>query len=122
MAKQVSDSKLLEQLLVHGGVSGAASALGISRNAIYKRLQNAQFRAQFDAAQGAVISAAATCMSAALEVAVGALLDVLHDKSAAPSVKVQAANCLLTHCNRYVEADNVLRRLDALEAQNETNS
>ena len=59
MAKKVSDEKLLEMLLVHGGATGAAAALGISRNAVFKRLQEPVFRAQYDAAQGVVLSTAA---------------------------------------------------------------
>lgn len=121
MAKKISDEKLLEMLLVHGGASGAATALKISRNAIYKRLQDPTFRAQYESAQGAVISTATAAMSAALKDAIGALVDVLNGYDTAPATKVQAANAILTHCNRYIETSNILRRLDALEqAQNET--
>lgn len=119
MGKKVSDSKLVETVLVQGGVTGAAIALDMSRSAIFKRLKDPELRAKYDAAQGAVVSSATVCMSAALEDAVGALVDVLHDSDAAPSVRVQAANTLLTHCNRYIETDNILRRLDALEDQGE---
>ena len=115
MPKKVNDAKLLEALLINGGVSGAAETLNISRNAIYKRLQNPQFRALFDTAQGAVLSAAATAMAGALEDAVGALVDVLRSKETTPAVRVQAAGALLSHCGRYVESASVLRRLDALE-------
>ena len=122
MAKKVSDEKLLEMLLVHGGASGAASVLGISRNAIFKRLQDPVFRAQYDAAQGVVLSTAAASMTTALDAAIGCLRDVVEDKSVSAGIRVQAANTLLTHCDRYIESANILRRIaDLEEAQHEDN-
>ena len=115
MAKKVTDEKLLEMLLVHGGVTGAAHVLGISENAIYKRLKDDAFRQQYDQLQGVVLATATARMATGAEKAVAALLDVLEDKAASPGLRVQAANSLLSHCCRYVEANNILRRLDALE-------
>lgn len=115
MAKKVSDEKLLETLLIHGGASGAAAALGISRNAIFKRLQDPVFRAQYDAAQGVVLSTAAASMATSLDDAIGCLRDVIADKNASAGIRVQAANALLTHCNRYIESANIMRRLEELE-------
>ena len=46
MPKHISDEQLLTALLVHGGVAKAATALSMSRTAIYKRLQDDAFRAQ----------------------------------------------------------------------------
>lgn len=115
MAKKVSDEKLLEMLLVHGGVRGAAAVLGISQNAIYKRLKDDSFRQQYDVMQGALLSTAAASMVNALDKAVSALLAVLNDTETSAGLKVNAANALLNHCCRYVETSNVLRRLEALE-------
>lgn len=115
MGKRVSDEQLLEALLVHGGASGAAAAHKISRNAVYKRLQDPTFRAQYDAAQGAIVGAATAAMTAALDDAIGALVNVLNDYNTAPATKVQAANTLLTHCNRYIETASILHRLELLE-------
>lgn len=115
MAKKVTDEKLLEMLLVHGGVRGAAVALGISENAIYKRLQNTDFRERYDSLQAVVLSTATARMTSGLEKAVGALLGVLEDQSASPGLRVQAANSLLSHCAKYIETNTIMRRLDALE-------
>lgn len=115
MAKKVSDEKLLEMLLVHGGVRGAAAVLGISQNAVYKRLKDDSFRQQYDVMQGALLSTAAASMVNALDKAVSALLAVLNDTETSAGLKVSAANALLNHCCRYVETSNVLRRLEALE-------
>ena len=115
MPKTVTDEKLLEALLVHGGVSGAATALGLSRNAIYKRLQDPAFRAQYDASQGVLLSVAATSMADALDDAIGALREVITDNSANVNARIAASDSLLRHCAKYCETANILRRLDELE-------
>ena len=115
MAKKITDEKLLEMLLIHGGVRGAAAVCRISQNAIYKRLQDAGFRGRYDAMQGVMLSTVAAGMTAVLDKAVGALVGVLDDPSASPGLKVNAANALLNHANRYIESANILRRLEALE-------
>lgn len=121
MAKVVSDTKLLEALISYGNAERAAQALGVTRNCIYKRLQDDAFRAQYTAAQTAVISAVSIEMTAILSDAVGALHDVVTDDIATDSARISAANALLTHCNRYLEVANILRRLDALEQANKLN-
>lgn len=120
MPKVISDEKLIETMVLYGGVSGAAVTLGISRSAIYKRLKNDTFRQQLDEAQGLMVSTAATAMADGLCEAVNALLGVIRDDTAAATVRISAADSLLRHCNRYLETATILRRLDALEAaQNE---
>lgn len=121
MAKTVSNEKLLETLLVYGNAERAARALGVTRNCIYKRLQDDAFRAQYTTAQSAVISAVSLEMTAILSDAVGALHDVVTDDIATDSARISASNALLTHCNRYIETANILRRLDALEQANKLN-
>lgn len=114
MAK-VSDEKLLQMLLVHGGVSGAAAACGLSKAAIYKRLEVPEFRNQYDAMQGVLLATAAASMADAVGSAVNTLRSVLEDASAASGTRVAAADALLRHTCRYVELGSVLRRIEALE-------
>lgn len=121
MAKTVSNEKLLETLLVYGNAERAARALNITRNAIYKRLQDETFRAQYTAAQSAVINAVSLELTAVVTDAVGALHDVVTDDVATDSAKISASNALLQHCVRYVEVASILRRLDALEQANKLN-
>lgn len=115
MGKRVTDTKLLEALLIHGGASGAAAALGISRNAIYKRLQDEDFRQEYDRLQGVILSTAAAGMSAALDEAIGMLRDVIRNEAVNKNTRVNAADSLLRHCARYVELSAIVGRLDTLE-------
>lgn len=115
MAKQISDEKLLELLLIHGGVGGAAAACGLSKNAIYRRLQDEAFRIRYESMQGVLLSAAAGSMGDAVGSAVTALRNVLDDPETAPGTRVAAADALLRHAARYVELANVLHRIERLE-------
>lgn len=114
MAKKTTDERLIGLILAHG-VSGAAVIAGVSKNSIYKRLKNPMFRAEFDAAQGIVLSATTGALCDALGDAVTALRDIVNDKSTSAGLRVQAASALLSHGVRYVEVSNIMRRLEALE-------
>jgi hypothetical protein len=121
MAKKVSDEKLLQVLLECGSVTAAADACGLTRNAVFKRLQNPAFRARHNELQGIVLGSAAAELAAGSLEAVQALRDVMRDRDASRGIKVQAAGLILTHCTKYIETANILERLDALErAQTET--
>ena len=114
MAKKTTDERLIGLILAHG-VSGAAVIAGVSKNSIYKRLKNPVFRAEYDSAQGIVLSATTGALCDALGDAVTALRDIVNDKTASAGLRVQAASALLSHGVRYVEVSNILRRLDTLE-------
>ena len=120
--KTISDEKLLELLLIHGGVSGAAAACGLSKNAIFRRLQNEDFRSRYDQMQGILLASAAASMSDAIGDAVTTLRKVVNDPETAAGTRVAAADALLRHAARYCEVANVLRRLDALEAAQRQNN
>ena len=114
MAKKTTDERLIGLILAHG-VSGAAAIAGVSKNSIYKRLKNPIFRAEYDSAQGIVLSATTGALCDALRDAVTALRDIVNDKSVSAGLRVQAASVLWSHGVRYVEVSNILHRLEALE-------
>ena len=96
MAK-ITDEKLLQMLLIHGGVSGAAAACGISKAGIYKRLQDPDFRSRYDSMQGILLATAAASMTDAVGSAVQTLRSVLDDPEAAPGTKVPVTNIMTPH-------------------------
>ena len=119
MAKTITDEKLLELLLVHGGVTQAAAVCGLSKNAIYKRLQNEDFRKRYDQMQGVLLATAAASMSDSVGDAVQTLRAIINDPETSAGVRVSAADALLRHTCRYVEMGNILRRVEALEQAQE---
>lgn len=115
MGKSISDDKLLELLLVHGSAKGAAAACGLSVNAVYRRLQNEEFRARYDSMQGILLQTAAASMSDMLQDAVKVLKSVADDSDVSPQIRVNAADCILRHCLRYAESADILARIERLE-------
>ena len=58
-------------------------------------------------------------MTAKLESATATMAEIMEDGQNPASVRVSAADSVLRHGLRYIEAGNILRRLDALEAAQE---
>lgn len=115
--KKIDDDKLLEMLIVHGSVKATADVLGISRNAIYKRLKDEEFKRKYDSMQGVILSVAASSMVENIQSAITVLKTIMENEEAADGVRLSAADSLLRHCVRYVEASNILKRIESLEAR-----
>ena len=117
LAKNVSDEKLLESLLLNGSVSGAAADCGISQSAVYKRLQNEDFRQMYDRMQGIILASVSGALSQSLTDAVLCLKKIVTDENAPVGSRVAASDALLRHCCRYIETSNILSRIERLENQ-----
>lgn len=116
MAKRkLEDAEILQTLITCGGVSAAAQALDVSKAMIFNRLKDDTFRSQYDCLQGIILSDVSAALVARTSAAANLLADVVENPAEPTGTRVNAANCMLGHCLRYVEAANILRRLDALE-------
>ncbi len=111
----ISNEKIMAALIACGSVRAAARAVGVSETTVRARLNDPDFRKEYETAKGAVLEEACDCLAARLTSAVDALSSVLDSDSTPAPVKVSAADSLLRHGLRYVEVANVLRRLDELE-------
>ena len=114
--QKLNDEKILGALLAAGSVRKAAKIADVSEATIRNRLNDEAFRIQYEKAKAAVLSEACDAISARLTLAVDTLCEVLDSTEIAATVRVSAADSLLRHGLRYIEAANILTRLDALEA------
>ena len=117
--QKLNDEKILGALLAAGSVRKAAKIADVSEATIRNRLNDEAFRTQYEKAKAAVLSEACDAISARLTLAVDTLCEVLDSTETAATVRVSAADSLLRHGLRYIEAANILTRLDALEAKTE---
>ena len=111
----ISNEKIMSALIATGSVRAAAKAACISETTIRARLNDPDFRAEYEKAKSEILNEACDALAARLTLAVDVLCDVLDSDATPATVKVSAADSILRQGLRYVEAANILRRLDALE-------
>ena len=111
----ISNEKIMAALIACGSVRAAARAVGVSETTVRARLNDPDFRKEYETAKGAVLEEACDSLSARLTHAVDVLVEVLDNTENAATVRVSAADSLLRHGLRYIEMGNILLRLDALE-------
>ena len=110
-----NNEQILAALVATGSVRAAAKAVGVSETTIRTRLNDPNFRAEYEKAKSEILTEACDALAARLTLAVDVLCDVLDSDATPATVKVSAADSILRQGLRYVEAANILRRLDALE-------
>ena len=119
---RLNDGKILAALLTAGSVRGAAKIAGCSEATVRDRLNKNDFRSQYEEAKQNILSEALDSLSARLTDAVSTIAAVMGDTETPASVRVSAADAVLRHGLKYLEAGNILKRLEALEeAQNSEN-
>ena len=111
----ISNEKIMAALIACGSVRAAARAVGVSETTVRARLNDPDFRKEYETAKGAVLEEACDSLSARLTHAVDVLVEVLDNTQTPATVRVSAADSLLRHGLRYIEMGNILLRLDALE-------
>lgn len=116
-----SDEKILAALITAGSIRRAAQIADISESTIRNRMADPEFKAKYDKLRGDLLQEAAQGLTARLESATATMSEIMEDGQNPASVRVSAADAVLRHALRYVEAADILRRLDALEAIQEEN-
>ena len=114
---QTTDSELITALLSCGGVKGAANSLGITTNAVYKRLQDNEFREQLETATAGVVANSAVELTLTLSTGISTLKDIAADKMVNPQTRMLAADKLLTHCARFLDLVHTARRREIHERE-----
>ena len=114
MAK-VSDEKIIKALLKCGSQSKAAAELGISYTALKKRLSGEKLKTKYEDAKSSVLTEAVEGMKKRIALALNTLTEVMQDTANPATVRVSAADAMLRHTVRYMEAVEMENRIRALE-------
>ena len=117
--ERINDERILAALIANGSIRAAAKSAGVAESTIRNRMADPDFRAEFDKLRGELLQEAAQGLTARLESATATMSEIMEDGKNPASVRVSAADAVLRHALRYVEAADILRRLDALEAAQE---
>ena len=78
-------------------------------------MKDAEFLERYKATKQCFLAEACDAISARLTLAIDTLSDIVEDENTPTTIKVSAADALLRHGLRYIEANNILVRLEKLE-------
>ena len=111
--KAVSNEEIIAALMNSGTLAQAAQAAGISSRALYDRMGDAEFRAEYRTAKAAILRQAAQTLNGRIAGAVDTIAEIMQDADANPAIRLQAAQTILSQAAKFAE------RLDAVDAKAE---
>ena len=95
----------------------AAKAAGVEKRTIYRWLDNPTFHDELTRRKSKAVDAASVRLAGSMSASVGVMQSIRDDKQAADSIRLRAANYLLGHALRYIEMQDVIERIEAIEAR-----
>ncbi len=108
--------KIISALLAYPTVREAAETTGVGVSTINRWLSETAFRARYEAARREMLDGAKNALRAASLGAVQTLHTISIDTNAKESARVSAAKTILELVLRISETDDVLARIEKLEA------
>jgi len=108
--------KFLAALMSCSTISEAGRRAGISERTAERWVVDPDFRERLRAAQTEVIDHALLRIKASTSEALDVLRGIMNDRNAPPGARVQAARSVLDCAIKLITVDDVLSRLEALEA------
>lgn len=108
---------LIAALMASRTIREAAARAEVSESTMYRRLKDAEFAAAYRDARREVMGHAVARLQQAASDAVDALVDVVRDTAGNQNARVAAARVLLDQALRATENEEIVPRLEALEAR-----
>ena len=102
-------------LLTQRNIDEAAKTAGSSPRTLMRWLKLPEFQTAYREARKAAYSQAVAKLQQGATAAAMTLLKVMVDQSTLASVKVRAAECVMTHSAKAMEIENIEARVSALE-------
>src|SRR5262245_41209465 len=107
----------LVALLNEPTIAAAAVTAGVSESTLYRWLREPAFAAEYQRARREAVRQAVAQVQRVSWAAVSVLMQLMVDKTAAPSVRLNAASKILDLAIRAVELEDMEARIAALEAR-----
>lgn len=116
--KNNKDQIILNALLAYPTIKQASEATQIPESTIYLRLRDDEFKKQYNQAKDEILHSTTTFLQSKLQAATAVITDIMSDGDTAPQVRLNASRAIFDYCLKLTEQSEILRRLEALEAQN----
>lgn len=111
----VNKEKVLSALLSSMTRKEAAEKSGISERTIYAYLQEPEFRERYEAEKRAILNRTGIMLQKSMQPAIQTLYDIVNDKEAGNSARIQAARSILEYGIKTTELIEVYKRMDEIE-------
>lgn len=105
-AKAVSDEEIIAALMANGTIAKAAAAAGITSRALYDRMGENAFQAQYKAAKAALLRETVFNINAKITTAIKTIADIMQDTETSPAIRLQAAQTILNNAAKFSERLN----------------
>lgn len=113
--KRISDEKMILALTSCKDIATASNELGITRQAIYNRLQQPAFRQRLQNERESKFQVANSKLTDKMSEAIETLSSVMNDKGVSAGTRIKSAQVLLDICLRTSEQMDILERIVAIE-------
>lgn len=100
---KVTDEQLVAALLQHGTIQATASALNVAPRTIYDRMRSYDFRILYDETRTDILRNAATAFEAKLSDAIETISEIMKDKDAPHSSRLQASLAIIQCAEKFVD-------------------
>ena len=113
--KRITDEKMILALITCKDITTASEKLGISRQAIYNRLQQPTFRKRLQSERQGQMQVASSKLTNITGNAIETLSSVMNDREVSAGTRTKAARILLDICLRTTEINDIVERISAIE-------
>lgn len=97
----ISNEEVVAALLINGTIRTAAVAVGLSERAIYDRMATGEFQAVYKSAKADLLRGTVYKINKHISSAIDTVTEVMQDKDNKPAVRLQAAQILLNHAQKF---------------------
>ncbi len=102
-------------LLTQRNVDEAAKSIGIAPKTLLRWMKNPEFDSEYRSAKRAAYGQAVARLQQGTSAAATTLMKTMIDPNTPPSVKVRAAEAILTHAAKAIEIEDIEARVTELE-------
>jgi hypothetical protein len=110
-------TQALELLTTGSSITAAAAGAGVHRNTLSKWLRDPAYWAEYRAIVDRDLQVSGRRLSSNVDRAIDVLSAILDDETVPVSVKVRAADLVLSHTPKVLEFSDILQRIENLERQ-----
>lgn len=111
----IRQDRFLKALLEAPSIEKACELAGINKTTGYKYLKDEKFLMEYRKLRREAMQQVTARLQKTSEEAVNVLRDVMHDKEASPSARVQSAKNILEIAYRSIELDDIQERIESIE-------